>query len=101
MSSRTVIRGGLVITASDEIHADVLIEDGRIAASAGPPAARGSTTTVVGFAVQQVGQSLRQETLKEVDLLVEEGVTSFKGFIRPPDQGFSSGVCRVPSGMAA
>lgn len=34
MSSRTVIRGGLVITASDEIHADVLIEDGRIAALA-------------------------------------------------------------------
>ena len=41
MSSRTVIRGGLVITASDEIHADVLIEDGRIAALAasGTPAA--------------------------------------------------------------
>src|SRR3954447_20868969 len=39
--SRTVISGGLVITASDEIHADVLIEDGRIAALAasGTPAA--------------------------------------------------------------
>ncbi|CAM5408931.1 D-hydantoinase [Streptomyces violaceorubidus] len=34
MSSRTVVRGGLVITASDEIHADVLIEDGRVAALA-------------------------------------------------------------------
>src|SRR3712207_6334881 len=34
--SRTVISGGLVITASDEIHADVLIEDGRIAALAVP-----------------------------------------------------------------
>ncbi|MER6105664.1 dihydropyrimidinase [Streptomyces sp. NPDC001832] len=30
----TVIHGGLVITASDEIHADVLIEGGRIAALA-------------------------------------------------------------------
>src|SRR3954452_14561847 len=45
MSSRTVIRGGLVITASDEIHADVLIEDGRIAALAasGTPAAEAFT----------------------------------------------------------
>ncbi|GAA3293345.1 hypothetical protein GCM10020295_14920 [Streptomyces cinereospinus] len=34
MSSRTVVRGGLVVTAADEIHADVLIEDGRIAALA-------------------------------------------------------------------
>ncbi|SCE38506.1 dihydropyrimidinase, partial [Streptomyces sp. DvalAA-19] len=32
--SRTVIHGGLVITASDEIHADVLVEGGRIAALA-------------------------------------------------------------------
>ncbi|MGW1694430.1 hypothetical protein [Streptomyces sp. NPDC002399] len=32
--SRTVIHGGLVITASDEIRADVLIEGGRIAALA-------------------------------------------------------------------
>ncbi|MFD5459955.1 hypothetical protein ACFWIR_33835, partial [Streptomyces olivaceus] len=41
MSSRTVIRGGLVVTASDELHADVLIEDGRVAALAasGTPAA--------------------------------------------------------------
>src|SRR3954465_11402220 len=45
MSSRTVIRGGLVITASDEMHADVLIEDGRIAALAasGTPAAEAVT----------------------------------------------------------
>ncbi|MFF2409682.1 dihydropyrimidinase [Streptomyces sp. NPDC058092] len=34
--NRTVIRGGLVITASDEMHADVLIEGGRIAALAAP-----------------------------------------------------------------
>jgi dihydropyrimidinase len=43
--SRTVIRGGLVVTASDETHADVLIEDGRIAALAasGTPAAEAFT----------------------------------------------------------
>ena len=159
MSSRTVISGGLVITASDEIHADVLIEDGRIAALAVPgtqswtadrtidatgkyvipggvdahthmelpfggtfasdtfetgtrAAAWGGTTTIVDFAVQSVGHSLRegldawhakaegncaidygfhmivsdvtQETLKEMDLLVEEGVTSFKQFMAYP-----------------
>lgn len=45
MSTRTVIRGGLVITASDELHADVLIEDGRIAALAASntPAAQAFT----------------------------------------------------------
>ncbi|MFD5764027.1 hypothetical protein ACFWIZ_55275, partial [Streptomyces sp. NPDC127044] len=45
MSSRTVIRNGLVITASDEIHADVLIEDGRVVALAatGTPAAESWT----------------------------------------------------------
>ncbi|MGW0560598.1 dihydropyrimidinase [Streptomyces sp. NPDC003016] len=32
--NRTVVRGGLVITASDEIHADVLIEGGRVVALA-------------------------------------------------------------------
>ncbi|BDM71300.1 hypothetical protein HEK616_47870 [Streptomyces nigrescens] len=40
MVSRTVVRGGLVITAADEVHADVLVEDGRIAALA----AHGSPT---------------------------------------------------------
>ncbi|MFE9448593.1 dihydropyrimidinase [Streptomyces sp. NPDC006739] len=167
MSSRTVIRGGLVITASDEIHADVLIEDGRIAALAasGTPAAGtfsaervidatgkyvipggvdahthmelpfggtfasdtfetgtraaawGGTTTIVDFAVQNVGHTLRegldawhakaegncaidyafhmivsdvnQETLKEMDLLVEEGVTSFKQFMAYPGVFYS------------
>ncbi|WNM31327.1 dihydropyrimidinase [Streptomyces sp. Li-HN-5-11] len=167
MSSRTVIRGGLVITASDEIHADVLIEDGRVAALAasGTPAAEaltadrtidatgkyvipggvdahthmelpfggtfasdtfetgtraaawGGTTTIVDFAVQSVGHSLRegldawhakaegncaidygfhmivsdvnQETLKEMDLLVEEGVTSFKQFMAYPGVFYS------------
>ncbi|MEV5013306.1 dihydropyrimidinase [Streptomyces sp. NPDC053780] len=167
MSSRTVIRGGLVITASDEIHADVLIEDGRVAAlaAAGTPAAAsftaervldatgkyvipggvdghthmempfggtyaadtfetgtraaawGGTTTIVDFAIQSVGHSLRegldawhakaegncaidygfhmivsdvnQETLKEMDLLVEEGVTSFKQFMAYPGVFYS------------
>ncbi|GGS03024.1 D-hydantoinase [Streptomyces humidus] len=167
MSSRTVIRGGLVITASDEIHADVLIEDGRVAALAasGTPAAAawtaervvdatgkyvipggvdvhthmelpfggtfasdtfetgtraaawGGTTTIVDFAVQSVGRSLRegldawhgkaegncaidygfhmivsdvnQDTLKEMDLLVEEGVTSFKQFMAYPGVFYS------------
>lgn len=165
--SRTVIRGGLVITASDEMHADVLIEDGRIAALAasGTPAAEawtaervidaagkyvipggvdahthmelpfggtfasdtfetgtraaawGGTTTIVDFAVQSVGHSLREgldawhakaegncaidygfhmivsdvhdETLKEMDLLVEEGVTSFKQFMAYPGVFYS------------
>ncbi|MFD7923513.1 dihydropyrimidinase [Streptomyces sp. NPDC059740] len=32
--SRTVIRGGLVVTAAEELHADVLVEGGRIAALA-------------------------------------------------------------------
>ncbi|MFF0682950.1 dihydropyrimidinase [Streptomyces tendae] len=162
MSSRTVVRGGLVVTASDEIHADVLIEDGRVAALAatGTPAAEaftaervidasgkyvvpggvdghthmempfggtyaadtfetgtraaawGGTTTIVDFAIQTVGRSLRagldawhakaegncaidyafhmivsdvnEKTLKEMDLLVEEGVTSFKQFMAYP-----------------
>ncbi|WP_217249355.1 dihydropyrimidinase [Streptomyces sp. AC602_WCS936] len=167
MSSRTVIRGGLVVTASDEIHADVLIEDGRIAALAatGTPAAEafsaeraidargkyvipggvdghthmempfggtyaadtfetgtraaawGGTTTIVDFAIQSVGHSLRsgldawhakaegncaidyafhmivsdvnEKTLKEMDLLVEEGVTSFKQFMAYPGVFYS------------
>ncbi|MFJ6064744.1 dihydropyrimidinase [Streptomyces tendae] len=167
MSSRTVVRGGLVVTASDEIHADVLIEDGRVAALAatGTPAAEaftaervidasgkyvipggvdghthmempfggtyaadtfetgtraaawGGTTTIVDFAIQSVGHSLRsgldawhakaegncaidyafhmivsdvnEKTLKEMDLLVEEGVTSFKQFMAYPGVFYS------------
>jgi dihydropyrimidinase len=165
---RTVIRGGLVITAADELRADVLIEDGRIAAlaasgsSAGRgwtddariidatgkyvipggvdahthmqlpfggtfasdtfetgtrAAAWGGTTTIVDFAVQSVGQSLRagldawhakadaqcavdyafhmivsdvdEHSLKEMDILVEEGVTSFKLFMAYPGVFYS------------
>ncbi|MFJ8542737.1 dihydropyrimidinase [Streptomyces sp. NPDC093586] len=167
MSSRTVVRGGLVVTASDEIHADVLIEDGRVAALAasGTPAAEaftadkvidatgkyvipggvdghthmempfggtyaadtfetgtraaawGGTTTIVDFAIQSTGHSLREgldawhakaegncavdygfhmivsdvneNTLKEMDLLVEEGVTSFKQFMAYPGVFYS------------
>ncbi|MFG3251664.1 dihydropyrimidinase [Streptomyces sp. NPDC048187] len=167
MSSRTVIRGGLVVTASDEMHADVLVENGRVAALAatGTPAAEafdaervidasgkyvipggvdghthmempfggtyaadtfetgtraaawGGTTTIVDFAIQSVGHSQRegldawhakaegncaidygfhmivsdvnQETLKEMDLLVEEGVTSFKQFMAYPGVFYS------------
>ncbi|MET8825239.1 dihydropyrimidinase [Streptomyces sp. NPDC004610] len=167
MTNRTIITGGLVITASDELHADILIEDGRIAAlaAAGTPtadtwtadrkvnatgkyvipggvdahthmelpfggtfasdtfetgtraAAWGGTTTIVDFAVQSVGKSLRdgldtwhakaegncaidygfhmivsdvhEETLKEMDHLVEEGVTSFKQFMAYPGVFYS------------
>ena len=110
MSTRTLIRGGLVITAAEETYADVLIEDGRIAALAahgstaadGWTAARtidatgkyvlpggvdahthmempfggtfaadtfetgtraaawGGTTTIVDFAIQSMGRSLRE-----------------------------------------
>ncbi|WP_267242370.1 dihydropyrimidinase [Streptomyces sp. PR69] len=166
-STRTLIRGGLVITAADETHADVLIEDGRIAALAAHgtaaaeswtadrtidatgkyvipggvdahthmelpfggtfasdtfetgtrAAAWGGTTTIVDFAVQTAGQALRagldawyakadgvcaidyafhmilsdvnESTLKEMDLLVEEGITSFKLFMAYPGVFYS------------
>ncbi|MFC9817789.1 dihydropyrimidinase [Streptomyces virginiae] len=167
MSNRTLISGGLVVTAADEIHADVLIEDGRVAALAAHgsaaagawtadrtidatgkyvipggvdahthmelpfggtsasdtfetgtrAAAWGGTTTIVDFAVQSVGHSLREGldtwyakadgncavdyafhmilsdvnegTLKEMDLLVGEGVTSFKLFMAYPGVFYS------------
>jgi dihydropyrimidinase len=160
--TRTLIRGGLVVTAADETHADVLIEGGRIAALAAHDsdtaagwtadtvidatdryvvpggvdahthmempfggtvasdtfetgtraAAWGGTTTVVDFAVQRIGGSLRagldawhakadarcaidygfhmivadvtEPVLRELDLLVEEGLTSFKLFMSYP-----------------
>ncbi|GHJ94540.1 D-hydantoinase [Streptomyces sp. NE5-10] len=167
MSTRTLIRGGLVVTASDELHADVLVEDGRIAALAAHgsdaaagwtadrvldatdryvipggvdahthmelpfggtfasdtfetgtrAAAWGGTTTIVDFAVQSVGHSLREgldtwyakadgncavdyafhmimsdvtpTTLKEMALLVQEGITSFKLFMAYPGVFYS------------
>ncbi|MEE1735371.1 dihydropyrimidinase [Streptomyces sp. BE147] len=160
--SRTVIRGGLVITASDELQADVLIEGGRVVALAAHgteaadswsaerridatgkyvipggvdahthmempfggtyasdtfetgtrAAAWGGTTTIVDFAIQSRGGSLREgldswyakadgncaidyafhmimsdvneSSLKEMDLLVAEGITSFKLFTAYP-----------------
>ncbi|MFF0434240.1 dihydropyrimidinase [Streptomyces sp. NPDC004327] len=167
MSTRTLIRGGLVITAADETHADVLIEDGRIVALAAHgsdiaagwtadrtidatdryvipggvdahthmelpfggtfasdtfetgtrAAAWGGTTTIVDFAVQSVGHSLREGldawyakadgncavdygfhmilsdvnegTLKEMDRLVQEGISSFKLFMAYPGVFYS------------
>ncbi|MFE2597162.1 dihydropyrimidinase [Streptomyces sp. NPDC001840] len=166
-STRTLIRGGLVITAADETRADVLIEDGRIAALAAHgsgvaegwstgrtidatgkyvipggvdahthmelpfggtfasdtfetgtrAAAWGGTTTIVDFAVQSPGRALREgldawfakadgqcaidyafhmimsdvneSSLKEMDLLVQEGVTSFKLFMAYPGVFYS------------
>lgn len=166
-SNRTLIRGGLVITAAEETHADVLIEGGRIAALAAHgsaaaeawtadrivdatgkyvvpggvdahthmempfggtfasdtfetgtrAAAWGGTTTIVDFAVQSVGHSLRagldawyakadgncavdyafhmilsdvtERSLKEMDRLVEEGITSFKLFMAYPGVFYS------------
>ncbi len=163
----TLIRGGLVITASDELHADVLVDDGRIAAlfhrePGGEPAvtadrtidatgryvipggvdahthmempfggtyasdtfetgtraaAWGGTTTIVDFAIQSVGGALREgldawhakadgqcaidygfhmiladvneHSLKEMDQLVQEGVTSFKLFMAYPGVFYS------------
>ncbi|WP_457028648.1 dihydropyrimidinase [Kitasatospora sp. P5_F3] len=165
--TRTVIRGGLVITAAEEMHADVLIEGEQVVALAATgsdvadgwtadrvidaagqyvipggvdahthmqlpfggteasdtfetgtrAAAFGGTTTIVDFAVQSVGSSLRagldawhekaagvcaidysfhmilgdvnEASLKEMDLLVGEGVTSFKLFMAYPGVFYS------------
>jgi dihydropyrimidinase len=161
---RIVIRNGLVITAVDELDADVLIDGEKIAALAAPgsgpadtwaegadqvidaagryvipggvdchthmelpfggtvasdtfetgsrAAAWGGTTTIVDFAVQTKGMSLREaldgyfaktesecaidfafhmimgdvteQSLKEMDMLVDEGITSFKLFMAYP-----------------
>ncbi|MFI8851050.1 dihydropyrimidinase [Streptomyces sp. 891-h] len=167
MTRTTLIKGGLVITAAEEMPADVLIEDGRIAAIAAQnsalaasfsadrtldatgryvvpggvdahthmdfpfggtfssddfetgtrAAAWGGTTTIVDFAVQTKGHALREgldqwhakadgrcavdyafhmilsdvheDTLKEMDALVEEGVTSFKMFMAYPGVFYS------------
>ncbi|MEV7771100.1 dihydropyrimidinase [Kitasatospora sp. NPDC086791] len=165
---RTVVRGGLVITATEELHADVLIEGERVAALAATgssaaeawtadtvidatghyvipggvdahthmelpfggtaasdtfetgtrAAAWGGTTTIVDFAVQPVGGSLREGldtwhakaegncavdyafhtivsdvndgVLKEMDALVDSGEsTSFKLFMAYPGVFYS------------
>ncbi|GGX63013.1 dihydropyrimidinase [Streptomyces hiroshimensis] len=163
----TAIRGGLVITAAEETSADVLVEDGKVAALAASgsafaqgwhadrtldatgkyvipggvdahthldlpfggtassddfetgtrAAAWGGTTTIVDFAVQSRGQALREgldrwhakaagrcavdyafhmilsdvneSSLKEMDLLIAEGVTSFKLFMAYPGVFYS------------
>ncbi|MEY9834827.1 dihydropyrimidinase [Streptacidiphilus sp. EB103A] len=165
--TRTVIRGGLVITAAEETVADVLIEGEQVVALAAGgsqvaegwsadrvidasgkyvipggvdahthmelpfggtsasdtfesgtrAAAWGGTTTIVDFAVQSVGRSLREgldawhakaegncavdyafhmimsdvtgDSLKEMDFLVDEGVTSFKLFMAYPGVFYS------------
>ena len=163
--SRTLIRNGLVITAADELHADVLIEGEQVVALVAPSvstgwtadteidaggryvipggvdahthmempfggtfaadtfetgtraAAWGGTTTIVDFAIQQVGGSLREgldawhakadgncavdyafhmiladvndSSLKEMETLVGEGVTSFKLFMAYPGVFYS------------
>ncbi len=162
--ARTLITGGLVVTAAEEVPADVLVEDGRVAALALPgsghwnadrvfdasgkyvvpggvdahthmempfggtrasdtfttgtrAAAWGGTTTIVDFAVQTRGSSLRaglddwhakadgncaidyafhmivsdvnEAVLREMPGLVGEGVTSFKLFMAYPGVFYS------------
>ncbi|MEV0008689.1 dihydropyrimidinase [Streptomyces sp. NPDC047973] len=162
--TRTLITGGLVVTASDELHVDVLVEGGQVVALATPgshgwtadrvidatgkyvlpggvdahthmempfggtyaadtfetgtrAAAWGGTTTIVDFAIQGIGGSLQEgldtwhakadgkcavdyafhmilsdvnpSTLKEMDRLVAEGVTSFKLFMAYPGVFYS------------
>lgn len=43
--ARTLITGGLVITASDESHVDVLVDGGRVVGLATLTATRGRPTT--------------------------------------------------------
>lgn len=115
--SRTVIHGGLVITTSDEIHADVLVEGGRTAAfdahgtdaadtfETGTRAAawyaKADGNCAIDCAVHTILADVNPSSLKEMDLLVSEGVTFFKGLVRSRDQGFSSAVGRVPCEVAA
>ncbi|MFF4649236.1 dihydropyrimidinase [Streptomyces sp. NPDC001380] len=165
--TRTVIRGGLVVTAAEETEADVLVEGEKVVALAATgssaaeawtadtvidatghyvipggvdahthmqmpfggttaadtfetgtrAAAWGGTTTIVDFAIQSVGSSLREgldawhakaegvcavdygfhmilsdvteSSLKEMDALVGEGVTSFKMFMAYPGVFYS------------
>lgn len=162
--ARTIIANGTVVTATDRVPADVLVEDEKIVALAAPgshdwtadetidaagkyvipggidvhthmelpfggtfasdtfetgsrAAAWGGTTTIVDFAVQSRGGGLmegyeawrekadgncaidygfhliisdvNEQTLKEMDTAVEEGVTSFKMFMAYPGVFYS------------
>ena len=164
--ARTVITGGTVVTATETMAADVLIDGEKVVALAAPgshqwteganqiidasgkyilpggidvhthmelpfggtvaadtfetgtrAAAFGGTTTIVDFAVQVKGQSamegyeawmekadgncaidygfhmitgdINDQTLKEMDMLVDEGVTSFKLFMAYPGLFYS------------
>ncbi|MDT7564715.1 MAG: dihydropyrimidinase [Pseudonocardiales bacterium] len=163
--STTLITGGLVISATDEITADVLVDGERVVALLAPgsgladsadrvidatgkyvipggvdahthmempfggtyasdtfetgtaAAAWGGTTTIIDFAIQSVGKSLREgldawhakaegncaidygfhmiisdvdeQSMKEMDVLVGEGVTSFKMFMAYPGVFYS------------
>jgi dihydropyrimidinase len=163
--STTLIKGGLVISATAEVTADVLVDGERIAALLAPEselagtvdqvidasgkyvipggvdahthmempfggtyasdtfetgtraAAWGGTTTIIDFAIQSVGASLREgldawhakaegncavdygfhmiisdvteASMKEMDVLVGEGVTSFKMFMAYPGVFYS------------
>lgn len=161
--AKTLIKGGMVVTAIEKMEADVLVEDGKVVALLGREhtvepdevidadaklvipggidvhthmelpfggtfaadtfetgsraAAWGGTTTIVDFAVQTVGESamegwekwmdkargncaidygfhmitgdINDQTLKEMELLVREGVTSFKMFMAYPGVFYS------------
>ena len=154
--TRTLIKGGTVITASDTFAADVWLENGKVAALGALPgtadqtidatgkyvipggidchthmdmpfggtsssddfesgtiaAAFGGTTTIVDFAIQSKGSSMRagldtwhgkaegkaavdyafhmimteanSQTLEEMSSIIREGVTSFKMFMAYP-----------------
>jgi dihydropyrimidinase len=159
----TLIKGGIVVTAIDQMEADILIDGGKVVALLGREhtvepdevidaterlvmpggidvhthmelpfggtfaadtfetgtraAAWGGTTTIVDFAVQTVGESamdgwekwmdkargncaidygfhmitgdINDQTLKEMELLMREGVTSFKMFMAYPGVFYS------------
>src|SRR5882724_3822377 len=163
--STTLIKGGLVISATAEVTADVLVDGERVVALLAPgsglaehadrvidaggtyvipggvhahthmempfggtyasdtfetgtaAAAWGGTTTIIDFAIQSVGKSLREgldawhakaegncaidygfhmiisdvdeQSMKEMDVLVGEGVTSFKMFMAYPGVFYS------------
>lgn len=159
----TLIKGGTVVTAVEQMEADVLISDGKVTGLLGREhsieadeiidatgrlvipggidahthmelpfggtsaadtfetgtraAAHGGTTTIIDFAVQVKGESamggwekwmekaagncaidygfhmitgdINDQTLKEMELLVDEGVTSFKMFMAYPGVFYS------------